>query len=368
MSGGGLGGVSPARYADRASAPDTWGLALHNSVVQAWSTETVNDFAALMLDAALMGDADTVRKLLLLDPSLASVGGSTADDGTIYSALYLACENGHLDIVESLVEYGADIDEAGPDSRWSPLAIALAHAHDEVVDFLMDRKARICPHAASALGDLGVLEQYARQDAEVVHALGPDGAQPLHFAGTVPVARWLISRGADPQARDRVHDNTPARWAAADHRRQSVARYLAQYDAETDLFMACALGDTARVSACLSEHPELLDTRGRPRDLLGSGTPLHLAAERGRREVVQALLELGADPNARSFWGHYPLHAAAMRGDRSVVELLLAYGSRPDLRDRAYNATAYDWALRFGKRDIAELIAGESAGTPPTSA
>ncbi|MBI5830766.1 MAG: ankyrin repeat domain-containing protein [Armatimonadetes bacterium] len=315
-----------------------------------------------MLDAALLGDADTVRKLLVLDPSLASVGGCAADGDSVYTALYLACENGHLDIVQSLVECGADIDAAGPESRWSPLAIALAHAHDDVVDFLMERQARICPHAASALGDLTVLREYARSDPGVVHALGPDGAQPLHFAGTVPMARWLVNMGADPCARDLVHDNTPARWAAADHRRQSVARYLAQFDTETELFMACALGDVPRVLACLTDHPELLDSRGRPRDLLGSGTPLHLAAERGRREVTQALLELGADPNSRSFWGHYPLHAAAMRGDRDVVELLLAYGARPDLRDRSYNATARDWALRFGKHDIADLIEHESAG------
>lgn len=307
-----------------------------------------------------MGDADTARKLLLLDPSLATVGGCTECDGEAYTAFYLACENGHLDIVRMLLEHGADINAAGPDSHWSPLAIAVAHAHDDVVDYLMDHEARICPHAASALGDLTVLREYARTDAGVIHALGPDGAQPLHFAGSVPTARWLVSMGADPQARDQVHDNTPARWAAADHRRQSVARYLAQFDQETDLFMACALGDVDRVTQVLAEHPELLDAGGRPRDLLGSGTPLHLAAERGRREVTQALLELGADPNARSFWGHYPLHAAAMRGDRGVVELLLAYGARPDLRDRSYNATPHDWALRFGKRDIAELIARES--------
>ena len=65
------------------------------------------------------------------------------------------------------------------------------------------------------------------------------------------------------------------------------------------------------------------------------GTPLHLAAmPPDRPELVLALLEGGADPDARAVGSSTPLHFAARKGDTSgsIVELLDA-GANPDLRD-----------------------------------
>jgi hypothetical protein len=82
---------------------------------------------------------------------------------------------------------------------------------------------------------------------------------------------------------------------------------------------------------------------------------LALAAQHGRTQAVQALLEAGADP--ASFTpppGHShatPLHQAALAGHEDIAQLLLAHGARLDLRDILYNGTPADWAEHnhFGK-------------------
>ena len=62
----------------------------------------------------------------------------------------------------------------------------------------------------------------------------------------------------------------------------------------SEFFTAVQSGDTGRVRALLTSDPAL----SRAKDADGA-TALHYATEHGRREIVQLLLEHGADINAR---------------------------------------------------------------------
>jgi ankyrin repeat protein len=53
-----------------------------------------------------------------------------------------------------------------------------------------------------------------------------------------------------------------------------------------------------------------------------------LAAERGHKEVVELLLESGADVNAKSNIGWTALMLAAFNGHKEIVEILKSYGAR----------------------------------------
>jgi tankyrase len=50
-------------------------------------------------------------------------------------------------------------------------------------------------------------------------------------------------------------------------------------------------------------------------------------------EVMQALLERGANPNTKSHSGETPLYYAALNGMVDRVQLLLQYGADPTIRD-----------------------------------
>jgi ankyrin repeat protein len=91
------------------------------------------------------------------------------------------------------------------------------------------------------------------------------------------------------------------------------------------ILRAAKTGDVAAVRSLIEADATLLDAR----DADGS-TPLHCAAWKGHSEVVTALLDLGADVNARNrngHWGDTPLHAAAHGNNAPVARLLIARGA-----------------------------------------
>merc|ERR1712113_240922 len=74
---------------------------------------------------------------------------------------------------------------------------------------------------------------------------------------------------------------------------------------------------------------------------------IHHACRSCRLQVVQLLLQHGADANLVSLSGSTPLHLVCKRGsfaaeDLATVEELLAHGAAPALRD-AYGLRPYDY-------------------------
>jgi len=124
-----------------------------------------------------------------------------------FTALLQASIHGRLDIVDVLLNHGADIN-SGDATDWSPLFWASLQGHANVVQFLLERGADV--------------NKPTRQSKMT----------PLHAAsrpGHLEVVRILLAHGADVQIRTR-HGET-ALQAATSCGREAVARLLLEHGA-----------------------------------------------------------------------------------------------------------------------------------------
>ena len=88
------------------------------------------------------------------------------------------------------------------------------------------------------------------------------------------------------------------------------------------------------------------------------------AAESGDLEAIVALIEAGADPNAKNQAGNTALHAAAYRGVVGAIVALLASGADRDARN-VYGVTALATAMREGRDDAADALRDASDSRCP---
>jgi hypothetical protein len=150
--------------------------------------------------------------------------------------------------IDVLVDAGANINARG--KSWAGGRGVLDECHPDLAQFLIDRGATIDAHSAARLGMSDKLKALVEVSPDLVRAPGEAGQTPLHFASTIEIAAFLLHNGVDINARDLLHESTPAqhmvRVIQARHYprdRQEIARYLVARGCATDIFMAVALGD-----------------------------------------------------------------------------------------------------------------------------
>ncbi|HKR13728.1 MAG TPA: ankyrin repeat domain-containing protein [Pyrinomonadaceae bacterium] len=80
------------------------------------------------------------------------------------------------------------------------------------------------------------------------------------------------------------------------------------------------------------------------------------AVRKGDAAAVTALLDKGADVNAKFRYGQTVLFKAAERGNAEVVKVLLARGVDVTVKDTFYGATARSWAMNGGHYEVVRLI------------
>ncbi|HUQ90805.1 MAG TPA: ankyrin repeat domain-containing protein [Bryobacteraceae bacterium] len=80
------------------------------------------------------------------------------------------------------------------------------------------------------------------------------------------------------------------------------------------------------------------------------------AARKGDLSTVQALIQKGADVEAKTAYGQTPLFLASMNGHTPVVAFLLEKGARTDVRDTFYKAGLIDFALQRKHYAAVQLI------------
>ncbi|MGK7886781.1 MAG: ankyrin repeat domain-containing protein [Crocosphaera sp.] len=82
-------------------------------------------------------------------------------------------------------------------------------------------------------------------------------------------------------------------------------------------------------------------------------TPLYVASVWDRKDIVELLINHGADVNVRTQDGFTPLHGAVIGNRKEIVELLINHGSDVN--------TALYYAVDSGKKEIVELLINHGA-------
>ena len=224
-------------------------------------------------------------------------GGADPNDGqTLYNRTFEA-DDSHLEL---LFEYGlADRDELAFQLAW-----AVAHGMDARVELLVG-------HGVDPDTEVGGRYAVVRRSAYAA-------ALTSGHRGTAELLRRL---GAAPEL-------------------SSVETVLAAVYSGADV-------DPDDVSAAIAARPGLVAW----------------AAELGDRAAVRRAVELGWDVNRRARidvpsdqeW-ETGLHAAAGNGDIELVELLLELGADPTVTDCRFEATPAGWAEHFGHDDVAARL------------
>ncbi|SHG36530.1 ankyrin repeat domain-containing protein [Cognatishimia maritima] len=97
----------------------------------------------------------------------------------------------------------------------------------------------------------------------------------------------------------------------------------------TALYVAAQFGRIEAVNLLLEAGA---DPVIRPVGEDADGTPLHMAVRRGSTEIVKMFLDQGVDPNIYDRWQATPLHQARLRKNDDLANLLIAHGAETDWR------------------------------------
>jgi ankyrin repeat protein len=306
--------------------------------------------------ACHVGDLDRVRELLDRDPSLAH---RVSEYVTYYlgsgAPLKNAAANGHFEIVELLLERGADpnLPEEGIAPHGHALYSAVASRHIEIARVLLEHGAVPNPEVESSADALS--RAISNADQPMIELLCSHGAaralQLLAYSGDVQTAAAVLA--ANPA----LADDPDALVNAAGEGHEPFVRLLLRY--QPDLPKRIAFPGWS-VGARTRELNELLFEHGmnpsQP-DWLHV-TPLHHFARKGDVDRAAQFIDHGADLHARDEdIGSTPLGWAARYGQLPMVELLLQRGARPSLPDDPPWATPIAWATRRGHREVAERLA-----------
>ena len=186
--------------------------------------------------------------------------------------LHFAASRGHLQIVEILLEYGADFTATNVypnnDLKNTPVDLAAINGHFEVVDCLLQyeyyfKSTRANPplHSISIAAGLGKLE----------------------------ILEIMIKNGYD--VNDESSNKVTPLHMAARMENFKIAKFLVQ--------------NKANVNAKTGN--------GSYTDY-GNSTPLHDVAKNGDFEIAELLLQSGAQVDAVGYYNQTPLHFAADEG------------------------------------------------------
>ncbi|OQS07769.1 serine/threonine-protein kinase TNNI3K isoform X6 [Thraustotheca clavata] len=242
-----------------------------------------------LFDAASGGNLEQVKSLLTKGVNCNSYTNQVGD-----TSLYVAAENGHKDVVSTLINAGANIHQGGS-YGWTPLLIAAENGHKDIVSVLINAGSNI--NQADYYGETPLLAAADNGHKDVVS----QQSTMLDKKSIKDIVSVLIDAGSNI---NQVLINVGSNINQADYE---------------------------------------------------GATPLHLAAENGHKQVVTLLLEAKVAINCFTKKGETALYVAAKLGHTDIVSILLQANADLEISDNN-GLTPQMIALKNSHQGAANLL------------
>ncbi|MGH0177743.1 UNVERIFIED_CONTAM: hypothetical protein FKN15_017457 [Acipenser sinensis] len=272
--------------------------------------------------------------------------------------LHLACAHGHVDVVHFLMESKAKLNLCDNDNR-SPLMKAVQCQQERCVVTLLEHDAdpnlvdingNTALHLAALIPAISMAIQLLDHDARI-NATNKDGCTPLILAATEnhqEMVEFLLKEGADVDAKDK--SKRTSLMITANNGQISLVRLLLRYDA--DISIKDDKGWTADDYAVMNGH---------------HATSLMITANNGQISLVRLLLRYDADISIKDDKGWTADDYAVMNGHHACSHLIIEHGTkkRPPQSPHFYGTSKVKGASVFSS-PIRGTESGFAVGGPAT--
>jgi len=291
--------------------------------------------ASSIIAAAREGNIDRVRAELARDPALARTSNETGD-----TALHQAAGSGHLEIVNALLDAGADIDAVRGNGDRPIHSALMPHwstprdRTDAVVEQLLARGARYTIFIAAARGDIDYVRDALARDRSLANFEDDCHYRPISAAANrndIEMVKLLLDHGANPALPERGAERGHALWGAVHRRHREIVSLLLAHGADPNGMVESSgtpmmqAQNDPELSALLRAHGghELKDDMADAKRLV----------DQGKLDEAERLLRANREwvDNVNMGWGDGILAGPARDGRVDIIEMLMRLGARVPL-------------------------------------
>eukprot|EP00743_Colponemidia_sp_Colp-15_P008506 GILK01009253.1.p1 GENE.GILK01009253.1~~GILK01009253.1.p1 ORF type:complete len:1895 (-),score=243.33 GILK01009253.1:149-5833(-) len=306
--------------------------------------------------AVIRGDLSALDVLLSHGASVDAASGKGC------TALHYACKGGHIEMVKYLLSKAGASVHVQDVANASPLHYAVEQQHERIVKILLKCGASV--HSVDSAGRTPLYEALAAHNTAIasailgasarVNVVDSEGVSPLYFAareGQLPLVVLLVNAGANVNMPNRpCTDGSLLRPATGRPEDTEEAEGAPQAGDDVNEEVSTVLSSALKYTL----------------------TALHVASLFGFGDIVEYLLQQGADIGQAGGNALTALHFAALARDEDIIKLLLRFGADMNARD-VQEQSALEYLTSLLPESVStfenvakEFVAGVSA--PPKSA